>query len=140
MNNIVKIVTASLGVIFVLFGLVYVNGRNQTTLGSINDGQAYNSTSTDVIWTPAKNNVVGGAVLKNSPGTLGSIVITTATAGTLTLYDATSTNTNAATTTLAKMGASVAAGTYTFDAVFYKGLVAEFTAAVGAASSTITWR
>lgn len=79
-------------------------------------------------------------VIQAGPGTLGSIVITGAGTGTINLYDGTSTVTNTqwATTTLAVIPASMAAGTYTFDVTFQKGLLIEISGSI--ATSTITYR
>ena len=79
-------------------------------------------------------------VLKNSPGALGTLIITGAGAGQINFYDATSTRTNTewGTTTLATIPLSAAAGTYIFDVAFSKGLIYEI---IGTApTSTITWR
>jgi hypothetical protein len=65
-------------------------------------------------------------VLKTGSGTFGSVVITNSMAGVLNVYDGTTTNhLDRATTTLAKFGASAAAGTYTFDTRFMLGLIIE---------------
>ncbi len=78
-------------------------------------------------------------------GILGSVIITGANTGYLTIYDATTTDatkrTTVATTSLrviTQIPASAAAQTYTFDAVYQYGLVAEWIGNV--ATSTITWR
>ncbi len=78
--------------------------------------------------------------LSQGYGVLGSVVITGATTGIINLYDETTTaaHSDHATTTLATFPASTAAGTYTFDASYTKGLVYE---EVGAApTTTITWK
>jgi len=84
-------------------------------------------------------------LLKYGRGTLGSIVISTLGTGNVVLYDASSTIPNLrtikATTSLpviATIGASQAAGTYTYDVSFYNGLIAVFNGAQG--TSTITYR
>ena len=84
-----------------------------------------------------------------TPGTLGSVVITTPGTSRFCLYDATSTATNVdtaygptGTTTIACFGASAAVGTYTFDVAVRKGVLVEYLSAdtVGWASTTITLR
>lgn len=105
--------------------------------GSVTVGNEYHSTTTDSTWnvTPYYK------VLATGNGTLGSVVITLSSTARINLYDATSTVTNTewATTTLAKFGASATSGTYTFDTIFRKGLLVEvFPGAI--ASTTITWR
>lgn len=112
--------------------------RENQTFGSVTQGNEYISTST-------RSAVLGVAmtspfVLKTGSGALGSVIITGAGAGQLNLYDGTSTAAHAdyATTTLVTFPLSAAAGTYTFDVVFNRGLVYEV---VGTApTSTISWR
>jgi len=129
LNKIQKI-GAFLGAMALIFG----GGYTATNLGSVALGGDYHSTSTEA-------GFVDGTVVQSGPGTLGSVVITGSTTGTLVLYDATSTvtNTSWATTTLATFPASTAAGTYTFDIMFQKGLMVVAPSA-GLATSTITWR
>lgn len=106
-------------------------------LGSVMVSGEYRSTT-----TRAYNGVgiVNLSVLNSNPGTLGSVVITGAGAGVINLYDGTSTVTNLAwpTTTIATIPASAAAGTYTFDLSYYKGLIIEVTGTTP--TSTITYR
>lgn len=78
-------------------------------------------------------------------GTLGSVVITGAGAGTMELYDATTSNsslrTTVATTSLTKIAsipASAAANTYTFDVRTLTGLIWEATGTK--ATTTLTYR
>lgn len=112
-------------------------GYTATNLGSIQDGQAYNATTTYKFnGAPTLANPV---VLKsNMAGTLGSVVITGAVAGPMKFYDATST-TDVSSTTLTILPASLAAGTYTFDVAFSRGLILGTTANL-VPTSTITWR
>jgi hypothetical protein len=137
-----KLIIGILAVMFLLFGGVYLSNRQNSTIYSgVTDGQAYNSTTTSNTWD-AKALVTGGfKLLKTGSGTLGSVVITNSTAGSFNLYDATTTVNGGAygTTTLARIAASVAAGTYMFDSVFNTGLIVEFQSS-NVASSTITWR
>lgn len=119
-----------------LFGVV---NRESPTIGSIQDGQAYNSTTTDQGWVDSTR----FRLIKTGDGTLGSVVITLSSATAFNLYDATTTVNGGiyGTTTLAKFGASATSGTYTFDVDFTKGLIVEFpTGQVTPASTTITWR
>ena len=83
-------------------------------------------------------------LLKTSFGILGSVVITGAGAGSLDLYNATTTNANlraiAATSSLpviASFPASTAVGNYDFDVAFNDGLLAVFSGAIG--TSTLTF-
>ena len=120
--------------------------------GSVTVGNEYSATSTGstdftnyrVIQAKSPLNPAGTRIATGTPTTLGSVVIT-APGGRFCLYDATSTVSNGewATTTIACFGASVAAGTYTFDAPFEKGLLLEQQANPAQsswASSTIMFR
>jgi hypothetical protein len=97
----------------------------------------------------AASNVYGASTtagtIKTGYGSLGSVVITGAAAGVLNFYDATTTNatkrdaTQATSTLLvASLPASLAAGTYTFDVTFSRGLIVDI---IGTApTSTVTFR
>lgn len=140
MNFIRKYVLAIILVIIIGI-LVISNHKTSQKSTGISDGQAYNATST--LSGGPWNSAPFFKVLKTGYGVLGSVIITNSTAGAISLYDGTTTNallrTNPATTTLAVIGASVAAGTYVFDVSFSTGLVVDFPSGL-AASSTITWR
>lgn len=129
----------------ILIGVYFfgVNNREPNSLGSISSsGDAYTSTTTDTTWNTTTF-PTGLKIIKTSSGILGSVVVSGATTATvLTFYDATTTGAHAnhATTTIAKINTSTVAGTYTFDVAFGRGLVVEFPSALGAASSTITFK
>lgn len=111
--------------------------EDSQSLGSVSISESYIATTTNDYDGTALANL---SVLKKSPGQLGSVTITGAAAGVINLYDATSTVTNTewATTTLVTIPASAAAGTYTLDASFTKGLLYEL---IGTApTSTITFK
>lgn len=109
----------------------------QPAFGSVNYANEYQSTTTRAANTGAA--MASPTLIKNGYGTLGSVVITGSNTGIINILDATSTiHTDSGTTTLATFGASAAAGTYTFDAIFTKGLLVEINGVV--ASSTITYR
>ncbi|MES2224144.1 MAG: hypothetical protein V4469_04405 [Patescibacteria group bacterium] len=140
-NQLISIVIILIAVI-IAFGMVKRSEPLQTpdpnykplTAGSIQDGMAYNSTSTDATWGASAQRQ-----LKTSGGTLGSVVITSATAGAIfTIKNATSTI-DPASTTLATFTAGALGGTYTFDAAFDRGLIVQMNSAI-VASTTITWR
>ena len=85
-------------------------------------------------------------VIKTGVGTLGSVIQTITGTAPLTIYDATTTNANLRTITattslpvLAYFGASPTVGTYTFDEVFYNGLIAVWGTGT-ISTTTITWR
>ena len=140
MKNISKIILSSIGVLLVLFGVVYVNNLgDERVMGSISgSGDAYNATTTNYLMP---TNYPQGVALKIGQGILGSVVISNATAvGTLDIYDATTTINGAVygTTTLAQFNTGATSGTYTFDVAFSKGLLIIPSAML--ASSTVTWK
>lgn len=99
--------------------------------GSIETGQEYIATTTATMGT-------GFSVLKSSTGSLGSVIVASSSAATFTVWNATST-TDVASTSPVRFVASPANGTYTFDAVFDRGIIVENpTGANG--SYTVTWR
>ena len=130
-------------VIIVVLGMAgtigyLANQGGEPMVGSVQQGGEYHSTYTPTAGTAAQ-------LIKSTPGTLGSIVVTGAGAGYLNIYNATTTNANlraiTATTSLpvlAEAPAGLAAGTYTFDIIAADGMLAVFTGAIG--TSTITWR
>lgn len=126
-----------------IFALVLVATRNQTKTvdASVAFGNDYQATTTDATWTTAIPKV-----LDASNGSLGSVVITTVGTGSLTLYDATTTNINlrtgntaTSTITLANFAITTSLGTYTFDRSFFNGLIVVWTG-TNNASTTITYR
>jgi mannose/fructose/N-acetylgalactosamine-specific phosphotransferase system component IID len=142
MNNLI---IRSLGLAVILgsilltaFLLVWNTQRAQGSVEFQSSG--YYSTSTRSMPTGAA--LTNLTKLRTGSGILGSVVITGAGAGQITLYDATTTNsslrTKLATTTIVNIPASTAAGTYTFDVVFNDGLIFEYSGT--APTSTITWK
>lgn len=122
-----KIIAVLAAIIIALGG-----GYTATNLGSVQDGHAYNSTTTPTI---------SGALLmvKEGQGTLGSVVIGVTSATTFELRDATST-TDVASTTLLQVAASPAIGsTMTLDTAFTRGLSIVFPASF-TGRYTITYR
>ena len=118
-------------------------------LGSIMDGQGYNSTTTSsaVATTWAEARTVTGTSTRS--GIFGSVIITKQTqVTTLNIYDATTTDitlrNNVATSSilLASFGTSTPVGTYVFDSNYKTGLIVDPTPIGGnmVASSTITWK
>lgn len=132
----------SLVTILVLgFAFVHIP-KEKGTFGSVTRASEYQATTTKKAVTGAAG-VTSLTVLSTGPCTLGSVIITGANTGIVNFYDATSTVTNTewATTTIATIPASAAAGTYTFDAQCYKGLMYELVGtAATAPTSTITYR
>lgn len=108
-------------------------------MSSNSDAFAYQATTTDTTW----NSPNGEKILKNGPGVLGSVNIPNSTAGTLCLYDGTTTQSHAnyATTTLACFATNASANTYLFDVAFGRALVAQWSSTLlSVASSTISWK
>lgn len=118
------------GVIGLYLGLSVIS-----TEASVVAGNEYNSTTTSA--TFQNHNV-----LKTGWGSLAQVTITGTNPGTVTLYDATTTNsalrTKPATTTIANFQTTATPGTYTFDVVFNDGLLVDFGGGTG--STTIMWR
>lgn len=107
-------------------------------LGSVTVGNEYSYVTYGTDSTPS-------SVVKKAPGVLGSVIITGANTGYLTIYAATTTDAtkraNVATTSLsviAQLPSSTAAGTYTFDVSYPIGLMPVWTG--NPATSTITYR
>lgn len=130
---------------FLLVGFAMgLYSRLNLAYGSVNDSSAgYESTSTRAAFDGTTITATGAApkVLSVGFGTLGSVVITGAAAGTIELYDATTTGVHTdyvSTTTLVQIPLSTVAGTYTFDLVYKKGLMLVLTGTIG--TSTITWK
>ena len=133
MKNLIKIFGSLIGVIAILYGLVYVNNMNDPrSYGSIQDGQAYTSSSTDSTYAASKRQ------FKSGGGVLGSVIVTGTSATVVEIKNATST-TDIASTTLAIFAASPSTNTYTFDAAFDRGLVVNFLGSF-AGKYTITYR
>lgn len=132
-----KLVVTGIVALIAMVSILLAKDGSIPFVGSIGP-DPYMSTSTKTAITGL--NMANLTVLKSAPGTLGSVVITGAAAGQMNFYDATSTVTNSlwATTTLVSIPVSAAAGTYTLDVAFSKGLIYEFVTA--AATATITWK
>jgi len=144
MGNTNKITVPSiliaLGII--LMGMMIVlsfMGQVQKADASTPRYAEYQSTTTSTTNTAVESLILTG------PNTLGSVVITTAAAGTINIYDATTSNVllrtgNVASSTILKasFANSAAVGTYTFDTLNTTGLLLEVTGTIP--TSTITYR
>lgn len=95
--------------------LGYEMAQKNPPLGSVSRTSEYRATTTE------SGTAAGLYTITSAAGTLGSIVITSSTAGTFTVYDADAV-TSTATTTLAVFEANALEGTYTFDRVTYQGI------------------
>lgn len=99
-------------------------------VGSVQQGSEYHAT------TSTATGLNGNFVAFTGSGVLGSVVITSSTAVTITILD---TN-GITTTTVAAFKPSTAAGTYTFDTVLYKGLVVQTSGSSADGSFVVTYR
>lgn len=141
------IVSALAALILTLFA--YVLTQKDPAYGSVVVGNEYNATTTGS-GAAYGNTITGDQNLTGttSPvaGSLGSVVITGANTGIWHLYDATTTDVNkrtgnraTSTILLATFPASIAAGTYTFDAQYNHGLLLDYTSGI-MPTTTITYR
>lgn len=140
MSNILKVVLSVVVVVATGIGsVIYTVSQNRIApLGSVAQSGEYNYLSTYTkLGVPAITGQVT-SIKSNSSGTLGSIVITGAVAGALKFMDATS-STDVSSTTIVVIPASAAAGTYTLDTSFFRGLIMEGTPGL-IPTSTITHR
>lgn len=144
-TNLVTVIILAIVVLFGSIIIARVAGPTQTAYGSVARGGEYFATTT--------RNVAGVAMLSlqlisattTNTGTLGSVIITGAGAGEVDFYDATTSNVSlraasmsSTTQLIASIPANAAAGTYTFDASYFNGLLVEI---IGTApTSTITYR
>lgn len=128
---------AIIGLVLVVAFLISVNAA-KTASASVRTGDEYLATTTNAASANTRT-------LKAGRGALGQVTITGAAAGTMTFYDATTSNSTLrtgqlATSSLAVIAdfpASAAAGTYMFDAGFSNGLLL-VTTGVAATSSVMT--
>lgn len=149
MKNIIIIIVA---VVVLIAAYWFFKPVIPQSIGSVSVSSEYNATSTVQGWWPnpgvAQNTP---KVLSLRPATLGQLIITKAgSAGTtLSFFNATTTDTTtgnsgrAATSTLLMITvpSDLAAGTYTYDAMFDKGILLITTTTFGNfGSTTITWR
>lgn len=139
MKTIIAIYVVS---VILVAGLTYLITRPDSEpdldYSGVTVGNEYN-------YVKVSPSTTGCAVVKARPGALGSLIVSTAGAGRMVLYDATTTNAalrgNVATTSLAIVASveqSQAAGTYIYDTAFNYGLIVDYTGTQG--TSTITYR
>lgn len=105
-----------------VFAIILSTNRTELVTGSVARGSEYQSTTTRSF--PATS-LTDPTILCPDGGVLGSVVVTGANTGVLNFYNGTTTSSHSlyATTTIATLPASLAAGTYTFDAVATIGLI-----------------
>lgn len=116
--------------------------------GSVQVGSQYQSTSTPAVADRTNLCPARVGMASSTTGVLGSINITTSGAGTIAIYDATTTDNNlrvaAATSSLVLVdfpNASPTVGSYNLDVEFTRGLLVDYTTTgIGVSSSTISYR
>lgn len=140
-NRITVPLVLLLGIMLMALGIVLSLQKTQHAEASTPRFAEYVSTTTTV----SINNFQPENLIQSGAGTLGSIVITGAAAGTMNFYDATTSNINlrtgnTATSTILKASfpASAAAGTYTLDTLVTNGLYVSIVGTMP--TSTITYR
>lgn len=109
-------------------GASYLLSPKGSAVASVDFGSQYQSTTT--------NSLAASTTLAVGSGTFGSLIVTGASAGAVSVYDGT--NTAYSNRLIASFPASLAAGTYTFDAQYSKGLLVTVTGT--APTSTMTFR
>ena len=111
----------------------------QTAVGSVAQTNEYFATTTGAFHAQSEVSLI-----KSGQGALGQVTVTGVNSGSISLYNATTSditkrgNTATSSILLAELNTSVAAGTYTFDAVFTNGLL--LVVSTNRPTSTITWR
>lgn len=144
MNKILASLALALGL---LAGLM-VGNQQEPVLGSVEVGNQYEATTTPAVATATNLCPQRNFTASSTTGVLGSVNITESGAGTLTIYDATTTNVNLrsadqSTTSIrmAHFGASPTESSYHFDIGFKRGLLVDYTTTgTGVSSSTISFR
>lgn len=136
-----RVVMLFIIVAMILLTAVMIYDKAQKVEASVSYGNDYLSTTTDATWL-----TLAPQLLLSKTGSLGSVVIQTIGTGSLTLYDATTTNNSLRTTsvatstiTLANWQITTSLGTYTFDTSFKNGLIAVWVG-TNNATTTITYR
>jgi len=119
-------------VVLIVMTFLLITKEGVSPLGSVSVSNEYHATTTD------STSVNTHSQIKSTAATLGSIVVASSSATTLTIWNATST-TDIASTTITKLVASIGEGTYTFDVEALRGLIIA-TPVDFNGSYVITWR
>ena len=145
MQTRIEITTILIGLLLAGFFTVFffLNMKSGNTFAGVSIGNEYQSTTTVAAVTGTFD---GLEVLRTGQGSLGSVTITGANTGRIVFYDATTSDSTlrsgsraSSTIVIADIAASVAAGTYTFDAEFTDGLLMSRLGGDGP-TSTVMWR
>ena len=131
--------------ILAAFLVGYTMKRDGGPLGSVGVSNEYSATTTSATANQGSM-IITDTVVRTGNGALGSVVITGANTGVVNFYNATTTDVgkrtgNPATSTIliATLPASLAAGTYTFDAKFTTGLLIDLDSGL-MPTTTVTYR
>jgi len=121
--------------------------QDALSLGSVSVGNQYQATTTPQVADATNLCPARIGMASSTTGVLGSVNVTVAGTGALTLYDATTTNAslrgNIATSSLilADFTTTSAVGSYHFDVEFKNGLLVDYTTAgTGVPTTTISYR
>lgn len=141
-------ITLALALALVIGALGVLWQRPSVIFGSVAVGSQYLSTTTPSVADLANLCPAPVGYASSTVGVLGSVNILASGGGTLTLYDATTSNANLrdagqATTSirLADFPASPTVGSYHFDIGFKRGLLVDYTTTgTGVSSTTISYR
>lgn len=134
------------GAIIMTFAFAVVMFSSQTAQGSVSVTDEYQATSTAqlAVWGGGTAQI---ALIKSGTGSIGSVIFPVANIGTLSVYDATTTNASfrlasKATSTLliAHFPATTPAGVYTLDVEYSDGLLYVWENGAAVSTSTITYR
>jgi hypothetical protein len=134
--------------ILVLAGLFAVAMQSPNeALGSVTVGDQYQSTTTNAVADRTNLCPARVGMASSTTGVLGSVNVLLTGAGTISIYDATTTIVTArsadqSTTSirLADFPASATAGSYHFDIAFKRGLLVDYGDTGTVASTTISYR
>jgi len=140
-NVIITILVIAVLLLGVVLFAVLQGGGKTPIVGSIIEGQSYNVTSTVHTAITENKQIRGGW------GSLAQVTVTGAGTSAFSLIDTTSTESLAtdgrfstSTQLLATIPASLAAGTYTYDVTYNKGLFIYFDVVGTHPTTTITYR
>lgn len=133
-----QIILLTSAISFTILASILSSNKQVLSIGSVSRANEYLSTTTKPYFGSP---IADPTTLCQTGGVLGSVIITGANTGVMNFYDATTTASHAdhATTTIATIPASAAAGTYTFDVATVRGLVYDLDSGI-TATSTITYR
>lgn len=126
MNKLLVYIAIAVAVVALVVAL-----QKSNTFGGVASSDGYYATSTAAL-------ADGHDLIRTGPTLLGSVVIASSSAATITIWNATST-TDTASSTFATIKASLTEGTYVFDAVLERGLVVEMGASSNG-SGAITFK